>query len=470
MSSSSFVRSLITTVQQIICEVTRYPAHLVTPEADLEEDLGIDSVKLVEILAAIRTRYQIKERLVGNVNEVRTVSAIANQLAQRLGASKGLEPVAAAPPAGSADPGSLPGPVEPQLAEVIRVLAEVTRYPEQLLLPDVDLAEELGIELGKREDVLAALHKQLQLPAPLQADGASFRKIRTIFDLRDAVVRLRQRPAEPSRAVKVASPEPRPGSAPATAASAPLAGKIYLVTGSGRGLGKRLVQHLGSLGATVLVNSFHSREAGEQTTQELCRSGCRAFHVWGSVANPAHIERMFTFIEREVGGLDGIVSNAANGLVAPVKEIQLEHLELAFRTNAAALHLVAMRGAGLLQQRGGGRIVALSATSAHQYVEYQHAQGPAKAALEAMVRYLALELADRNVQVNGICAGPIYGEHLSKYPDTESLVPLWESRTPGNKLCSEQDIANVVEFLLSDKARMINGSIVKVDGGLSVRG
>lgn len=470
MSTSSFARSLITTVQQIICEVTRYPAHLVTPEADLEEDLGIDSVKLVEILAAIRARYQITERLVGKVDEVRTVAAIANQLAQRLGANKGREAAAPAPAAGSPDSVSLPGGAEPQVAEVIRVLAEITRYPEQLLLPDVDLAEELGIELGKREDVLAALRKQLQLPEPLQADAASFRKIRTIRELTAAVTRLRQRPAEESRAVKLAKAEPRPASAPATAVAPPLAGKIYLVTGSGRGLGKRLAHHLGSLGATVLVNSFHSREAGEQTTQELVRSGCRALHIWGSVANPAHIERMFTQIEREAGGLDGIVSNAANGLVAAPKEIELEHLELAFRTNAAALHLLAMRGAGLLQQRGGGRIVALSATSAHQYVEYQHAQGPAKAALEAMVRYLALELADINVQVNGVCAGPIYGEHLSKYPDTERLVPLWESRTPGNKLCSEQDVANVVEFLLSDKARMINGSIVKVDGGLSVRG
>lgn len=462
MSSSSLARSFITTVQQIICEVTRYPAHLVTPEADLEEDLGIDSVKLVEILAAVRARYQITERLVGSVHDVRTVAAIANQLAQRLGAGK--NPEVAVPPSAAA------GRVEPQVAEVIRVLAEVTRYPEQMLLPDVDLAEELGIELGKREDVRVALHKRLQLAAPLPEDADSLRKLRTIRELAAAVTRLRQRSPEASRSVQLSPPETAPAATPALAAAPVLGGKIYLVTGSGRGLGKRLVQHLGSLGATVLVNSFHSREAGEQTTKELLRSGCSAFHLWGSVANPAHVERMFAWIEREVGGLDGIVSNAANGLVAPLKEIQLEHLELAFRTNAAALHLLAARGAALLKRRGGGRIVALSATSAHQYVEYQHAQGPAKAALEAMVRYLALELADINVQVNGVCAGPIYGEHLSKYPDAERLVPLWESRTPGNKLCSEQDIANVVEFLLSDKARMINGSIVKVDGGLSIRG
>ena len=99
MSSSSLARSFITTVQQIICEVTRYPAHLVTPEADLEEDLGIDSVKLVEILAAVRARYQITERLVGNVHDVRTVAAIANQLAQRLGDHLGGEALLRSTPA-----------------------------------------------------------------------------------------------------------------------------------------------------------------------------------------------------------------------------------------------------------------------------------------------------------------------------------------------------------------------------------
>lgn len=465
MSSSSFTRSLVTTVQQIVCEVTRYPEKIVTPDADFEEELGIDSVKLAEILAAIRARFQITERLVGNLSEVRTIATIVEHLAQKLRPSKSAEPAPSAPP----DAAAAAAPAVDLLPAVIRILASVTRYPEHLLLPDVDLEEELGIELGQRIDVLAALREQLQLAEPLQTQAAAFRKIRTIRELAAAVTRL-QRPAEDGRAPRRLPQPPRPTPAAATPLAAPFSGKVFLVTGSGRGLGKRLAQHLGSLGATILVNSFHSRDAGEATTQELIDSGCRAHHLWGSVASPAHIDRMLAWIDRELGGFDGIVSNASNGALARAAELPPERLELAFRTNVVALQLLATRGAALMKRRGGGRIVALSSYSAHQYVEYQSCQGPVKAAVEALVRYLAVELADSNIQINAVCCGPLYGDLLSKYPEGERLIPQWESQTPGNKLCSEQDIAYTVEFLLSDKARMLNGSTVTVDGGMFARG
>lgn len=468
MSSSSFTQSLITIIQQIVCEVTRYPEDLVTPEVDLEEDLGIDSVKLAEIIAAIRARYQLTERIVGSASDVRTIAAIAAQLAQKLNIPKSVDPPSpASRPAPRPAPSALP---ESTIAAVIRVLAEVTRYPEHLLLADAELEEELGIELDKRSDVLAALREQFHLTEPLPASGAALRQLRTIRDLAAAVTKLAPPPAAEQSAARQRAPERQPSQPALASGTPPLTGKIFLITGSGRGLGKCLAHHLGSLGATIVVNSFHSRAAGETTTAELLASGCSAFHLWGSVANPAHVERMMAWIDSELGALDGIVSSASNGALARQPEMLPEQLELAFRTNVVALHLLAMRGAPLLRRRGGGRIVALSSSSAHQYVEYQSAQGPAKAALESMVRYLALELADSNIQVNAVCCGPIYGELLSRYPEGDRLVPLWESRTPGKRLCSEQDIAHVVEFLLSDKARMINGSTVKVDGGMSLRG
>ncbi len=94
--------------------------------------------------------------------------------------------------------------------------------------------------------------------------------------------------------------------------------------------------------------------------------------------------------------------------------------------------------------------------------------GAVKAAVEALTRALAVELAPRNVQVNSIAAGPIYGHVTSQYPDHDRLLPYWESRTPGRRLCTEEDVADAVLLLLADGARRINGATLTVDGGGSL--
>jgi len=190
--------------------------------------------------------------------------------------------------------------------------------------------------------------------------------------------------------------------------------------------------------------------------------------VWGSVANPAHVEAIFEAIDREVGELHHFVSNASNGRFAPLEQTTPEHWELAFRTNVMGYHQCAVRAARRMERHGGGRIVALSSNGSSRYLEHFGAMGAVKAAVEALTRALAVELAPRNVQVNAIAAGPIYGHVTSHYPDHDRILPYWESRTPGGRLCSEEDVAAAVLLLLSEGARMINGATVTVDGGGSL--
>ncbi|MCI0459605.1 MAG: SDR family oxidoreductase, partial [Gemmataceae bacterium] len=243
----------------------------------------------------------------------------------------------------------------------------------------------------------------------------------------------------------------------------PFEGKIALVTGSGRGIGKVIALRLAELGAQVIVNSFHSRDQGEQTTAEAVARGGKAIHLWGSVANPAQLKRIFQEIETRFGGLDFFVSNAAAGVFAPLTEISPEHWERAYRTNVVALHQGSLLAAELMRRRGGGRIVALSSVGTHLCFQKFGCVGPVKAALECLVRYLAVELAPDGIQVNTVTAGPVYGELLDAHPGR----PRWERLVPRQRLNSEEEVAESVLFLLTNST--MNGVSLVVDAAGSLR-
>jgi enoyl-[acyl-carrier-protein] reductase (NADH) len=133
-----------------------------------------------------------------------------------------------------------------------------------------------------------------------------------------------------------------------------------------------------------------------------------------------------------------------------------------------SLHQGAMLAAPLMRPRGG-KIVSLSSPGAHRYIEHFGCMGPIKAAVESLTRYLAIELAPDNIQVNAVSAGPIYGELLEKYPEKERLIPYWESLSAGKRLGQESDVASFVMYLLSDAATKITGSVMLVDSGGSQR-
>ncbi len=216
---------------------------------------------------------------------------------------------------------------------------------------------------------------------------------------------------------------------PCTQAARPLDGKIALVTGSGRGIGKAIADTLADLGSFVVVNSFHSPDEGEQTTADIVARGGRAIHVRGSVAREEQLARIFAEVDARAGGLDFFVSNASAGVFAPLSQITSEQWERSFRTNVVAFHQASLLAAERMRPRGGGRIVALSSIGARYCFEYvtSGGSGRSKAALEALVSYLAVELAPDNVEVTAVAAGAVDGALLSHNPNR----PRWRTLPPG---------------------------------------
>ena len=245
------------------------------------------------------------------------------------------------------------------------------------------------------------------------------------------------------------------------------AGKAALIIGSGHGLGTVIARHLARLGAAVAVNSFPSSEAGEQLAAALSAEGHSAMHAWGSIAEPDHLDEMVAGIESRFGRLDFLVSAASNMPLGPLAAFAPDDWERAFTTEVVGLHQAAFRCAPLMLRGGGGKIVTLTHPAAQRCFEGFALAGSVKAAVELLTRYLAIELGPKRIQVNAVSAGPL-AEEVAHYSEYARLVPAWERRTPRHQLAGCDDVANAVAFLLADDTRMVNGSTLLVDGGLSL--
>jgi enoyl-[acyl-carrier protein] reductase III len=252
----------------------------------------------------------------------------------------------------------------------------------------------------------------------------------------------------------------------------PFAGKIALVTGSGRGIGKAIALHFARLGADVVVNFFRNRRPAEQTAREIQDMGRRALIIKADVGTDAGLDLLFKTIESAFGGLDILIHNAASGYNRPALQQKPKGWEWTFNINARALLFAAQRAVPLMDKRGGGYIVSLSSPGAQQVLPDYIVVGASKAALEALTRYLAVELAPRNIVVNAVSPGLVQTEALQHFAaaQREDLLSQVIAKTPAGRLVTPEDIAQVVTFLCTPAAEMIRGQVILVDGGYTLRG
>ena len=245
-----------------------------------------------------------------------------------------------------------------------------------------------------------------------------------------------------------------------------LEGKLALVTGAGRGIGRAIALKLASQGADIIVNFFRRRDTAEQTAKDIEALGVKAEVVRANVGDPAKVDEMFDLIGSKFGHLDILISNAASGVGRPVMDVDIKAWEWTIDINARALLLCSQRAARLMEGRGG-KIVSLSSLGSFLVWPTYAVVGVSKAALEALTRYLAVELAPRGICVNAVAASFVETEALRFYFDqmvNQSNLPV----TPAGRMVTPEDVANVVAFLCSEEAFMIRAQTVIVDGGFSV--
>lgn len=241
------------------------------------------------------------------------------------------------------------------------------------------------------------------------------------------------------------------------------AGKSVLVTGGSRGIGRGIALRFAELGAAkVAISYLRNDKAAEETAAEIRELGAEAQLLRGNVGEPAKAAALL----EEAGKLDVLVSNAATGVIRPVLELEEKHWDWTLNANTRALFSLARHAVPLMEP--GSSIVAVTSLGSQRVLDNYTLVGVSKAALEALVRYLAVEFAERDVRVNAVSAGLVETGALAYFPDREAMLNWYESRTPAGRLVDPRDVAEAVCFLASPASSMIRGQTLIVDGGYSI--
>jgi enoyl-[acyl-carrier protein] reductase III len=243
-------------------------------------------------------------------------------------------------------------------------------------------------------------------------------------------------------------------------------GKIALVTGSSRGIGRAIAVQLAREGADVLVNYRRRADAAAETVAQIQAVGRRAVAVMADMGNPDDIGRMFETLVETFGGLDFLICNAAAGVQSTVQETTLRAWDLAMNVNARALLLCAQSAAPLMQSRGGGRIIALTTRAGTEHAGPRYAPiAASKAAINALTVYLAVELGPHQIIANAVSPGLVATDSLFYFEAAGDYLQRAEALTPSGRATTPEDVAHLVVFLCSEQAHQINGQILEIDGG-----
>lgn len=246
-------------------------------------------------------------------------------------------------------------------------------------------------------------------------------------------------------------------------------GKVALVTGGSRGIGRAIARRLAAEGCEVFINFFRNRTAAEEAAEEIRReTGANVHLIRANVGDPEKLQAMFEEVEAVAGGLDIFISNAASGVIRPLMELEAKHWDWTLDINGKALFIGAQHAARLMERRGGGKIVAITSLGSVRVLPNYAVVGVSKAALEATARYLAVELAPMNIAVNTVAAGVVDTDALKHFPNREEMLNEARTKTPAGRMVEPDDVAKVVAFLCSEDASMIRGQTIVVDGGVSL--
>ena len=247
-----------------------------------------------------------------------------------------------------------------------------------------------------------------------------------------------------------------------------LSAKLALVTGGGRGIGRAIVLELASRGADVLINYVRHPEHAEDTAAAARALGVQAHTLRGNLADEQRIEALFASLHERFGYLDILINNSATGVNRPAIDLTAKHWDWTLNVNARGAWLCAKAAAPLMRARGGGAIVSVSSLGASRVMPDYFLVGVSKAALEAVTRYLAVELAPLGIVVNAVSGGLVETDALKSFAWGPDVITQNRARTPAGRMVEPADLARVVAFLCTPAAAMIRGQTLIVDGGFSL--
>ena len=252
-----------------------------------------------------------------------------------------------------------------------------------------------------------------------------------------------------------------------------LKGKTALITGGSRGIGRAIAMALADDGADVGISYLRNEDAAADTVEAIKRRGRRAFSLRADAARPDAIDKLFKEVEARFGHLDILVSNAVSATLKPLDQLADRHWDYILNANLSAFFRASIRALPLMSGRRG-RIIAVSSIGSRVCLPGYAALGVAKAGIETLARYMAVEWSDLGINVNVVCGGPIETEALRAFEragiDFEQLKNEMARKAPEGRLGQPEDLAGLVAFLCSPAADWIRGQTIVADGGATLVG
>ena len=242
-------------------------------------------------------------------------------------------------------------------------------------------------------------------------------------------------------------------------------GKVALITGGARGIGKATALKLAEHGADIAIVYYNSSDEAELLVKHIESMGRRAHCFQANVADHRSVKDMFVLFKEQFDRLDFLISNAASGVLKPALKMSTKHWRWCMETNALALNHLVVEGQDLMHK--GGRVIGLSSLGAERAIPNYGFIGASKAALEALVRSLSLEMAHKGVTVNAVSAGVVDTDALKHFPNREQLLDEYQARSLSDRPLVPEDVANTIYLLCQPEADMINAHTLFVDAGYS---
>lgn len=244
-----------------------------------------------------------------------------------------------------------------------------------------------------------------------------------------------------------------------------LTNKVALITGGARGIGKATALKLADAGCDIAIVYYNSSDEAEQLVQVLQAKGRRAIALQANVADQQSVKEMFQAFKEHFTHLNFLISNAASGVLKPALKMSTKHWRWCMETNALALNHLVSTGLECMQPHG--RVIALSSLGAERAIPNYAFIGASKAALEALVRSLSIELAPYQITANTVSAGVVDTDALKYFPNREHLLEEYNQRALTDRALLPEDVANAIYLLCLPEAEMINGHTLFVDAGYS---